>query len=156
MKSNPQIVTLLNDVLTAELTSVNQYFLHARLCGHWGFERLEEKVRKESIGEMKHADALIERILFLEGLPNLQRLGKINVGETVPEQFQLDLEVEYEAIQRLNQAIELCRTLGDSGTRELLEHMLKDEEAHADWLETQQHAIERVGIERYLAEQLKS
>ena len=156
MKSNPQIVALLNDVLTAELTSVNQYFLHARLCGHWGFERLEEKVRKESIEEMKHADALIKRILFFEGLPNLQRLGKINVGETVPEQLQLDLEVEYEAIERLNQAIELCRTLGDAGTRELLEHMLKDEETHADWLETQQEAIERVGIERYLAEQLKS
>jgi bacterioferritin len=156
MKSNPQIVALLNDVLTAELTSVNQYFLHARLCGHWGFERLEEKVRKESIEEMKHADALIKRILFFEGLPNLQRLGKINVGETVPEQLQLDLEIEYEAIERLNQAIELCRTLGDAGTRELLEHMLKDEETHADWLETQQEAIERVGIERYLAEQLKS
>jgi len=156
MKSNPQIVALLNDVLTAELTAVNQYFLHARLCGHWGFERLEEKVRKESIEEMKHADALIKRILFFEGLPNLQRLGKINVGETVPEQLQLDLEIEYEAIERLNQAIELCRTLGDAGTRELLEHMLKDEETHADWLETQQEAIERVGIERYLAEQLKS
>ncbi len=156
MKSNPQIVALLNDVLTAELTAVNQYFLHARLCGHWGFERLEEKVRKESIEEMKHADALIERILFFEGLPNLQRLGKINVGETVPEQFQLDLEVEYEAIERLNQAIELCRTLGDAGTRELLEHMLKDEETHADWLERQQEAMDRVGIERYLAEQLKN
>src|SRR5258708_33464138 len=105
MKSNPQIVALLNDVLTAELTAVNQYFLHARLCGPWGFERLEEKVRQESIEEMNHADALIERILFFEGLPNLQRFGKINVGETVPEQFQLDLEGEYEAIEPLNQAI---------------------------------------------------
>src|ERR1700682_3492170 len=127
MKVNPQIITLLNDVLTAELTAINQYFLHARLCHHWGYERLYEKVRKESIGEMKHADALIDRILFLDGLPNLQKLGKANVGHTVPEQFELHLQLDYEAVKRLNDGIEACRSLADSGTRELLEHMLREE-----------------------------
>ena len=155
MKGDKQVVTLLNDVLTAELTAVNQYFLHARLCEHWGYQRLYEKVRKESIEEMKHADELIERILYLEGMPNLQRLGKVNVGETVPEQFRLDLEVEYEAIKRLNDGIEACRAAGDNGTRDLLEKMLREEEEHADWLETQQEAIKQIGVERYLSEQLK-
>ena len=156
MKGDKQVLELLNEVLTAELTAVNQYFLHARLCHHWGYERLYEKVRKESIGEMKHADELIERILFLEGMPNLQRLGKINVGQTVPEQFQLDLQVEYDAVKRFNSGIEAARTVGDNGTRDLLERMLREEEQHADWLETQQEAIKQIGVERYLAEQLKS
>lgn len=156
MKGDKQVIALLNDILTAELTAVNQYFLHARLCHHWGFERLYEKVRKESIEEMKHADVLIDRILFLEGLPNLQRYNKVNVGQTVPEQLGLDLQVEYEAIKRLNDGIEACRTAGDAGTREILEHMLREEEEHADWLETQQEAIKQVGLEGYLAEQLKS
>jgi bacterioferritin len=156
MKGDKQVITLLNDVLTAELTAVNQYFLHAQLCRHWGFERLAGKVRKESIEEMKHAEVLIDRILYLEGLPNLQRLGKVNVGQTVPEQFQLDLQVEAEAIKRLNDGIEACRAAGDNGTRDLLEHMLREEEQHADWLETQQEAIKQIGLERYLAEQLKS
>jgi bacterioferritin len=155
MKADKQIITLLNDVLTAELTAVNQYWLHGRLCHHWGYERLYEKLRKESIEEMKHADELIDRILFLEGLPNLQRYGKVNVGQTVPEQFQLDLAVEYEAIKTLNQAIETCRSAGDNGTRDLLERMLREEEAHADWLETQQESIKQIGVERYLSEQLK-
>ncbi len=156
MKGDKQVIALLNDVLTAELTAVNQYFLHARLCDHWGYERLYEKVRKESVEEMKHADALIERILFLEGLPNLQKLGKINVGQTVPEQFQLDLQVEYEAVKRLNDGIDAARSAGDNGTRDLLEKMLREEEQHADWLETQQEAIKQIGLERYLAEQLKA
>jgi bacterioferritin len=155
MKGDKQVLTLLNDVLTAELTAVNQYFLHARLCHHWGYERLYERVRKESIEEMKHADELIDRILFLEGLPNVQRYGKVNVGQTVPEQFQLDLQVEYEAVKRLNDGIEACRAAGDNGTREMLEKMLREEEQHADWLETQQEAIKQIGVERYLSEQLK-
>ncbi|HTO95900.1 MAG TPA: bacterioferritin [Myxococcales bacterium] len=155
MKGDKQVVTLLNDVLTAELTAVNQYFLHARLCHHWGYERLYEKVRKESIEEMKHADVLIDRILFLEGLPNVQRYNKVDVGQTVPEQFQLDLAVEYEAVKRLNDAIKVCRDTGDNGTREILEKMLREEESHADWLETQQEAIKQIGVEQYLAEQLK-
>jgi len=155
MKADKQIIALLNDVLTAELTAVNQYFLHARLCHHWGYERLYEKVRKESIEEMKHADELIDRILYLEGLPNVQRYGKVNVGQTVPEQFQLDLAVEYEAVKRFNDAIETCRASGDNGTRDLLERMLREEEAHVDWLETQQETIKQIGVERYLSEQLK-
>jgi bacterioferritin len=155
MKSTKEIVTLLNDVLTAELTAVNQYFLHARLCHHWGYEKLHERVRKESIEEMKHADELIDRILYLEGLPNLQRYGKVNVGQTVPEQFKLDLEVEYEAVKRFNDGIEACRAGGDNGTREMLERMLREEEAHVDWLETQQETIKQIGLERYLSEQLK-
>jgi bacterioferritin len=155
MKGDKQVITLLNDVLTAELTAVNQYFLHARLCHHWGYERLHERVRKESIGEMKHADELIERILYLEGMPNVQRYGKVDVGQTVPEQFQLDLQVEYDAVKRLNEGIEACRTAGDNGTRTLLERILHEEEAHVDWLETQQETIKQVGAERYLSEQLK-
>ena len=155
MKGDKQVITLLNDVLTAELTAVNQYFLHARLCHHWGYERLYERVRKESIGEMKHADELIERILYLEGMPNVQRYGKVNVGQTVPEQFQLDLQVEYDAVKRLNEGIEACRTAGDNGTRTLLERILHEEEAHVDWLETQQETIKQVGTESYLSEQLK-
>ena len=155
MKDDKQLVTLLNDVLTAELTAVNQYFLHARLCHHWGFDRLAEKVRKESIEEMKHADELIDRILYLEGLPNLQRYGKVNVGQTVPEQFQLDLQVEYDAVKRFNDEIEACRSAGDNGTREMLERMLRQEEAHVDWLETQQETIKQIGVERYLSEQIK-
>lgn len=155
MKGDKQVVTLLNEVLTAELTAVNQYFLHARLCHHWGYDRLYEKVRKESIEEMKHADELITRILYLEGLPNLQRYGKVGVGQTVPEQFKLDLEVECDAVKRLNEGIEACRAAGDNGTRELLERILREEEAHVDWLETQQEAIRQIGVERYLSEQLK-
>jgi len=155
MKGDKQVITLLNDVLTAELTAVNQYFLHARLCHHWGYERLYERVRKESIGEMKHADELIERILYLEGMPNVQRYGKVDVGQTVPEQFQLDLQVEYDAVKRLNEGIEACRTAGDNGTRTLLERILHEEEAHVDWLETQQETIKQVGTESYLSEQLK-
>ena len=155
MKGDKQVITLLNDVLTAELTAVNQYFLHARLCQHWGYGRLYERVRKESIEEMKHADELIERILYLEGMPNVQRYGKVDVGQTVPEQFQLDLQVEYEAVKRLNEGIEACRTAGDNGTRTLLERILHEEEAHVDWLETQQETIKQVGTESYLSEQLK-
>src|SRR3954468_3494202 len=155
MQGDKQVITLLNDVLTAELTAVNQYFLHSRLCQHWGYQRLAEKVRKESIEEMKHADELIDRILYLEGLPNLQRYGKVNVGQTVPEQFKLDLEVEYEAVKRFNDVLEACRAAGDNGTREILERMLREEEAHVDWLETQQETIKQIGVERYLSEQLK-
>jgi bacterioferritin len=155
MKGDKQVLALLNDVLTAELTAVNQYFLHAHLCHHWGYQRLYENVRKESIEEMKHVETLVERILFLDGLPNLQKLNKINVGQTVAEQFQLDLAVEYESIKRLNDGIEACRAVGDNGTRDLLEEMLEEEEEHADWIETQQEAIKQIGLERYLSEQLK-
>jgi bacterioferritin len=155
VKGDTQVIALLNDVLSAELTAVNQYWLHARLCENWGYERLWKKIREESLEEMKHADELIERILYLDGMPNLQRLGKINVGESVPEQFKLDLQVEYEAVKRLNEGIEACRAKGDNGTRALLEKMLGDEEDHVDWLEEQQRLVETLGEAAYLAEQIK-
>ncbi|HEY2031534.1 MAG TPA: bacterioferritin [Myxococcales bacterium] len=154
MKGDPQIIALLNDVLTAELTAINQYFLHARLCHHWGFERLYEKIRSESIEEMKHADVLIERILYLDGLPNLQRYTKVNVGQSVPEMFQLDLAVEYDAVKRFNAGIDAAQKAGDNGTRDILQTMLREEEAHVDWLETQQEAMKQTGLEN-LAEQLQ-
>jgi bacterioferritin len=154
MQGNAEIIELLNEVLTGELTAINQYFIHAKMCGNWGFGRLEDKVREESIEEMKHAESLIERILFLDGVPNLQRLGNVMVGETVPEQFALDLEVEMQAMERLRRAIAKAVEVGDHGSRELFEHILVNEEEHIDWLETQQAAIERIGLENYLAEQL--
>src|SRR5712692_1906971 len=145
MKGSDQVVSLLNEVLTAELTAINQYFIHARMCENWGYERLWKKVRAESIGEMRHADKLIERILYLEGVPNLQRLGKVNVGQTVPEQLRLDLEVEKAAIKALNDGIELARSLGDNGSRDLLEDMLQGEEKHANWIEAQLTLIAQAG-----------
>ena len=155
MRGDPRVLTVLNDVLTAELTAINQYFIHARMCENWGYERLWKKVREESIGEMKHADRLIERILYLEGTPNLQRLGKVNVGETVPEQLRLDLEVEKAAITALNNGIETCRSVGDNGSRELLEDILLGEEQHANWIEAQLALIAQAGEANYLAQQIK-
>jgi bacterioferritin len=155
VKADPAIIDLLNQVLTNELTAVNQYFLHARICENWGYERLYEKFRHESIDEMKDADELIERVLYLEGLPNVQRYNKVNVGENVPEMFQLDLQLEKDAIAALNAGIALCRDKGDNGSAELLEDILEGEEEHADWLETQLAAIDQIGAQNYLAEQLK-
>jgi bacterioferritin len=155
MRGDDRIITALNDVLTAELTAVNQYFIHARMCENWGYERLWTKIRAESIGEMKHADSLIERILYLEGVPNLQRLAKVNVGQTVPEQLTLDLEVEKAAVKSLNAAIELARSLGDNGSRELLERILTAEEEHANWIEAQLTLIAQVGEANYLAQQIR-
>lgn len=154
MKGHDQVIQLLNDVLTAELTAINQYWIHARMCENWGYKRLWEKVRAESLGEMKHADRLVERILYLEGVPNLQKLGKVNVSQTVKEQFRLDLEVEKAAIKALNAGIETARSLGDNGTRELLESILEGEEEHANWLEAQLTLIDQVGEANYLAQQI--
>ena len=155
MKGNDQVIALLNEVLTGELTAINQYFLHARLCENWGFQRLWKKIRAESIDEMKHADKLIARILYLDGLPNLQKYAKVNVGQTVKEQLELDLAVEKDAIPRLNAGIALCVSVGDNGTRELLEEILVEEEQHADWLEQQLSVIAQVGEPNYLAQQLE-
>ena len=155
MKGNDRVVALLNDVLTHELTSINQYFVHARMSENWGYERLWKKVREESVEEMRHADRLIERILYLEGLPNLQRLGKVNVGQNVPEQLRLDLDVEQKAVQLLNEGIELCRSLGDGGSRELLEDILLSEESHRSWLEAQLTLLQQVGEANYLAQQIR-
>jgi len=155
MKGNAKILEALNDILTGELTGINQYFVHAKMCENWGYERLAEVNRKESIGEMKHADELIERILFLEGVPNLQRLGKVKVGERVPEQLKLDRELEIDAVGKLNKAIALAAEVGDNGTRELLEDLLDSEEEHVDWLETQLELLKQVGEENYLAQQMR-
>lgn len=154
MKGQPAILDLLNTVLTAELTAINEYFIHAKMCRNWGYLRLADHVKKESIDEMKHADRIIERILYLEGVPNLQRLNKVNVGETVPEQFRLDLQLEKEALIRLNDGLKLCRDLGDNGTEALLKDILVSEEEHVDWLETQLGLVESLGEAQYLAQQL--
>jgi len=155
VRGNDQVINALNEILTNELTAVNQYFIHARMCENWGYERLWHKVREESIGEMKHADSLIERVLYLEGIPNVQRLGKVNVGQSVDEQLRVDLDLEPRAIPVLNKGIELCRGASDNGTADLLEDILEDEEEHANWLEAQLTLIAQVGLQNYLAQQVK-
>ncbi|RIK93777.1 MAG: bacterioferritin [Proteobacteria bacterium] len=154
MRGDAQIIEALNEVLTAELTAINQYFVHAKMCANWGYHRLAKKKRDESIDEMKDADALIERILFLDGVPNLQRLNPVRVGEEPIEQHRLDLALEIDAAARYNRAIALAREKGDNGTRALLERLLQGEENAIDWLEQQLHVVEEIGKERYLAEQL--
>ena len=155
MKGNAQVLKHLNEVLTNELTSVNQYFVDYKMLDNWGYEPLAQHYRDESIDEMKDADELIGRILFLEGVPNLQRLATVRVGETVPEKLQLALDLEYESIERLNLGIAKCLELGDNGTRELLEQILEGEEDHADWLETQLGLIGQLGETNYLTQQLR-
>ena len=154
MQGDAEVIEALNDVLTAELTAINQYFIHHKMCENWGYQKLSQKKYEEALGEMKDADKLIERILYLDGVPNMQRLSPVRVGEDPVEQHKLDLAVETEAIGRLNEAIALCREKADNGTRELLEEILKGEEAGADWLEAQLHIVEQIGKERYLAEQI--
>ena len=154
MQGNADVIEALNDVLTSELTAINQYFVHHKMCENWGYQKLSSKKREESIEEMKHADEVIERILFLDGVPNLQRLSAVGVGENPVEQHRLDLALELEAVGRLNKAITLAREAGDNGSRELLETTLKDEEESVDWLEAQLHIIDEIGAERYLAEQI--
>lgn len=155
MKAKQGVVNLLNRILTEELTVINQYFLHAKMCDNWGFERLEHKVKERSFGEMKDADKIIEHILYLEGLPNVQRLGTVKIGETVPEQLKSDLVKEKDMVKLLTEGIEHCAKVGDYTTRHMLEDMVKDEEEHIDWIETQQETIGQVGLENYLSEQIK-
>ena len=155
MKGDKKVIEVLNEVLTAELTAINQYFVHAEMCENWGYTRLQRVIRKHSIGEMKHAEEVIERILFLEGIPNVQRLAKINIGETVEEQFRVDLALEMDALPRLNKGIEVCRDAVDNGSRLLLEEILHEEEEHVDWLEAQIDQIAQVGIQNYLAQQIR-
>ena len=154
MKGNEEVIKVLNEVLTSELTAINQYFIHSKMCEDWGFQKLAAKKKEESIEEMKHADIVIARILFLEGVPNMQRYFPVKVGEDAVEQHRLDLEVEYDAVKRLNSGIALCRDKGDNGTRELLELILQQEEEGIDWLEAQLNLVEMIGRERYLAEQM--
>jgi bacterioferritin len=155
MKGNEEVLRLLNELLTNELSAINQYFIHAKMCANWGYDRLAAKVRAESIDEMRHADEVISRILYLEGIPNLQRLHKLHVGETVKEQLQSDLELEYRAIQFLNDGIDAARKIGDNGTEDLMKRILVGEEAHTDWLETQLELIRQVGEQNYLAQHMK-
>ena len=154
MKGDPEVIDVLSDVLAAELTAINQYFLHAKLCDNWGYKKLAKQKRDESIEEMKDADAIMERILFLDGVPNMMRMNPVMVGENPVEQHELDLKLELGAVERLNKGIAVCTAKGDNGTRELLERLLKGEEQADDWLESQLHLVKEVGRERYLAEQI--
>jgi bacterioferritin len=155
VKAKEGVIERLNTILTNELTGINQYFIHAEMCRNWGFERLYEKLRAFSIDEMKDAQQIIQHILYLEGVPNLQRLGTVRVGENVPEDVQLDLAQEQEAVNTYNEAIAHCAQVGDYTTRNILEELVRDEETHVDWLETQLETIEQVGLERYLAQQIR-
>jgi bacterioferritin len=155
MKSTEEILTLLNQLLTNELTAINQYFIHAKMCENWGYERLGHKIREESIDEMRHADQVISRILFLEGIPNLQALHKLRVGETVKEQLESDLQLEYNAIQFLNKGIVAARNANDNATEDLMTRILVSEEEHTDWIETQLELIRQVGEQNYLSQQIK-
>lgn len=154
MKGDANVIKLLNEQLTNELTAINQYFLHARVYRHWGFEKLGKKEYEESIGEMKHADQLIERILMLDGLPNLQALHKLMIGENVPEMLNCDLQLEYASQKTLKEGISVCEQARDYISRELFEHILDDTEEHIDWLETQIELIEQVGLQNYLQSQM--
>ena len=154
MKGDPKVIAFLNQVLKAELTAINQYFLHAEMCENWGYYKLAKKVKKESIEEMVHAEKCMERILYLDGTPNMSDYFKINIGATVEQQFKNDLQLEYDAVKRLNDGIKLCAAQGDNASKTLAESILNDEEHHIDWLEAQLHAIGEMGIQNYLAQQM--
>ena len=154
MKGNAEVITALKSILTNELTAVNQYFLHSRMCKDWGYEKLGEKFYKESIDEMKHARDLIDRILFLEGAPNVQKLHSLNIGTSVLNQLKNDLDLEKRAISDLKTSIEICVKTSDFTSRELLENILISEEEHVDWIESQLHVIKEVGEDNYLSQQL--
>jgi bacterioferritin len=154
MKGDPNVIKLLNDQLTNELTAINQYFLHSRIYRHWGFEKLGKKEYEESIGEMKHADQLIERILMLDGLPNLQALHKLMIGENVPEILNCDLQLESISQKTVKEGIALCEQSRDYVSRDLFQHILDDTEEHIDWLETQIELVEQVGLQNYLQSQM--
>jgi bacterioferritin len=154
MKGNPKVIEALNEALHEELTAINQYFLHAEMCENWHYDRLGDLIKKESIGEMKHAEILIERILFLDGTPNLTVPISLTVGKNVKEQIESDLQLEIEAVGMYNRAIEMARQESDNASRELFERLLKDEEEHVDFLEAQLHQIKEMGYERYLSQQI--
>ncbi|WP_420445137.1 bacterioferritin [Candidatus Poriferisodalis sp.] len=154
MRGSPEVIEFLNEALTAELTAINQYFAASKIADNWGYGRLASKYHEESIEEMRDAEKLIERILLLDALPNMQRLGMVMIGETVPEQLSLDRQLEEHAIERYRAGVRICLDEGDAGTRELLEHLLVGEEEHLDWIETQQSLIDDIGVERYLLAQI--
>ena len=156
MKGNAKVLELLNDALSEELTAINQYFLHSEICENWGYDFLHEHIRKESIDEMKHAEKLCERILFLEGQPNMTRYGQVRIGGKIEEMLANDLALEISAVAMYNRAIGACSEVGDHGTREMLQGILKDEEGHLDWIETQIALIKELGVANYLSRQLSS
>ena len=155
MQGNPKVIEQLNLALTEELTAISQYFLHAEMCENWHYSRLGDFIKKQSIDEMKHAEELIERILFLDATPNLTELMHVNIGKNVNEQLESDLKLEVNAVAMYNRAVQISRDEGDNASRELFERLLKDEEAHVDWLEAQLHQIKEMGYERYLGQQIK-
>ncbi|HMI94333.1 MAG TPA: bacterioferritin [Polyangiales bacterium] len=154
MKGDPDVIAVLGDVLAAELTAINQYFVHSKMCANWGYHKLAKKKREESIEEMRDAEAIMDRILYFDGVPNMQRMNPVKVGEDPVEQHRVDLALEIDAAARLNRGIAVCRDKGDNGTRELLEGILKGEEHSIEWLESQLHVVADIGRELYLAEQL--
>ena len=154
MKGNDRIIARLNDLLADELTAINQYMVQSEMCDNWGYEKLHKTFEKRAVDEMKHAERLIARVLFLEGTPIVSKLNKINIGAEVETQHANDLKSEQGAIQAYNESINLAVQVGDNGTRELLEHILTDEEAHIDWIEAQLDQIRQMGIQNYLVEQL--
>ena len=154
MQGQPQIIELLNNVLRKELTGINQYFVHAKMCENWGYQVLAKVNRDEAMDEMKHADKIIDRILFLDGTPNMSSYDRIVIGTNVKQQLESDLALEMAALQVSGPGVKLCTELGDTGSRELLEHIIVDEEQHVDWIEAQLHKIGELGYENYLAEQI--
>lgn len=155
MKGNPKVIKLLNEALKEELTAVNQYFLHAEMCENWHYDKLGSYIKKQSIDEMRHAESIIERILFLDGAPEMTETLKITIGKNVKEQIQSDLELELAAVKMYNNAVKVCREESDNASRELFEKLLKDEEDHVDWLEAQMHQISEMSYERYLGQQVR-
>jgi bacterioferritin len=155
MKGNPKVLIQLNLALKEELTAINQYFLHAEMCENWKYQKLGDFIRKQSIDEMKHAEELIERILFLDGTPNLTELMHLNIGRSVREQLDNDLKLELSAVAQYNTAIKIAVEEGDNASRELFDRLLKDEEMHIDWIEAQIHQIKELGYERYLSQQIR-
>ena len=155
MKAKEGVIDLLNRILSADLVAINQYFVHAKMCEHWGYERLHHKVRERSIDEMKDADTLIGHILYLEDIPKVHRVTTVHLGETVPEQLKLDLKSEQDMLTLLSEGVLLCTRVADFTTRHMLEEMAKDVDAHIDWIETQMDTITQLGLEHYLAEQIK-
>jgi bacterioferritin len=156
MQGNKNVIAALNEALKEELTAINQYFLHAEMCENWHYKKLSDFIKKQSIDEMKHAEVLIERILFLDGEPKLTEVMQLNVGSNVKEQIAADLKLEINAVAMYNKFVKLAQDAGDNASRELFEKLLKDEEAHVDWLEAQEHLIQEIGYERYLSQQMKA
>jgi bacterioferritin len=155
MKGNPKVIATLNEALKEELTAINQYFLHAEMCENWHYDKLGSYIKKQSIDEMKHAEVLIERILFLDATPNMTETMQLCIGKNVKEQLESDLKLEVSAVKQYNDAVRIAREEGDNASRELFERLLKDEEQHVDWLEAQLHQIQEMGYERYLSQQVR-